>query len=467
MEDTARRWWTFALVCVALFMTMLDNLVVITALPSIGRALGAGLADLEWTVNAYTLAFAVLMMTGAALGDRFGRRRVFLVGVAIFTVASAGSALAGSALALAMTRASQGLGAALVTPLTLTMLSRVFPAERRAAVIGLWSGVSGLGLAIGPLVGGLIVEGLRWNAIFWINVPVGAGLLVLGVWRLDESYGDRLHFDLPGLALAALGLLGIVYGLIRGNTVGWSSAQIVGSLAGGTVLLALFVLRERSTSAPMLDLSLFRVRNFSASIGVSFLMSAGMFGSIFLITLFVQNVRGASPLTAGLETMPWTGTIMLVAPIAGQLAARFGSRPLIVVGLVLQAAALLWFGTAADPSTPYLNLLPAFILGGLGMGLTFAPMTATVMGSVPLERHGQASGASNALRELGGVFGIAVLGAVFQHLLTSPAAVMTALHTSLTAGAAVVLLALGAALLMTGRGPAAAGAVPAEVPLAA
>ncbi|MBV8087422.1 MAG: DHA2 family efflux MFS transporter permease subunit, partial [Chloroflexi bacterium] len=392
----ARRWWTFALVCVALFMTMLDNLVVITALPSIGRALGAGLADLEWTVNAYTLAFAVLMMTGAALGDRFGRRRVFLIGVAIFTAASAGSALSGSALQLALSRASQGLGAALVTPLTLTMLSRVFPAERRAAVIGLWSGVSGLGLAIGPLVGGFVVEGLRWNAIFWINVPVGIALLVLGLWRLDESYGDRLPLDLPGLGLAGFGLLGIVYGLIRGNALGWSSAQIVSALAIGAVLLGLFVVRESRTAAPMLDLSLFRVRDFSASIGVSFLMSAGMFGSIFLITLFVQNVRGASPLTAGLETMPWTGTIMLVAPVAGQLASRFGSRPLILAGLALQAAALLWFGTAADPSTPYLSLLPAFIAGGLGMGLTFAPMTAAVMGSVPLSRHGQASGASNA-----------------------------------------------------------------------
>jgi EmrB/QacA subfamily drug resistance transporter len=465
--DTTRRWWTFALVCVALFMTMLDNLVVITALPSIGRALGAGLADLEWTVNAYTLAFAVLMMTGAALGDRFGRRRVFLIGVAIFTAASAGSALAGSALQLALSRASQGLGAALVTPLTLTMLSRVFPPERRAVVIGLWSGVSGLGLAIGPLVGGLVVEGLHWNAIFWINVPVGIALLALGAWRLDESYGDRLPLDLPGLGFAGFGLLGIVYGLIRGNALGWSSAQIVASLAGGAVLLALFVRRELRTSAPMLDLSLFRVRDFSASIAVSFLMSAGMFGSIFLITLFIQNVRGASPLTAGLETMPWTGTIMLVAPIAGQLASRFGSRPLILAGLALQAAALLWFGTAADPSTPYLNLLPAFIGGGLGMGLTFAPMTALVMGSVSLARHGQASGASNALRELGGVFGIAILGAVFQHLLTSPGQVLAALHTSLTAGAAIILAAMVAAVLIHQGGGSAAAALPAEAALAA
>ncbi|MBV9120901.1 MAG: MFS transporter [Chloroflexi bacterium] len=451
MATTSRRWWTFAIVSIALFMTMLDNLVVITALPSIGRALNAGVADLEWTVNAYTLSFAVLMMTGAALGDRFGRRRIFLIGVSIFTLASAGSALSGAALALALTRATQGLGAALVTPLTLTMISRVFPADKRAAALGLWSGVSGLGLAIGPLIGGLIVEGLHWSAIFWINVPVGALLLVLGLLRLDESYGDRQPLDLPGLGLAGFGLLGIVYGLIRGNALGWSSPQILGPLAGGLALLILFVLRERSTSAPMLDLSLFRIRDFSASIGVSFLMSAGMFGSIFLITLFVQNVRGASPLTAGLQTMPWTGTIMIVAPIAGQLAARFGSRPLIIAGLALQAAALLWFGSEAQPATPYLQLLPAFIAGGLGMGLTFAPMTALVIGSVPLERHGQASGASNALRELGGVFGIAVLGAVFQHLLTSPAQVMVALHTSLTAGAVIVVLGIICALLVSRR----------------
>jgi EmrB/QacA subfamily drug resistance transporter len=453
MEETMNlrlRWWTFAIVCLALFMAMLDNLVVVTALPSIRRALGANVSDLEWTVNAYTLAFATLMMTGAALGDRFGRKRVFLIGVALFTGGSALAALSDTATHLLVARAVQGLGAAFLTPLTLTILTRVFPAEQRAAAIGLWSGVSGLGLAIGPLVGGAVINGFPWNAIFWINVPIGVMVVVLGWLRLEESWGDRAPLDLPGLALAVLGLLGLTYALIRGNALGWGSAAIVGSLSAGFLLLVAFVARERMASAPMLNLNLFRARGFSAANASGFLMSAGMFGSIFFLTLYVQQVLGASPLEAGIRTMPWTGSIMLVAPVAGILAGRIGSRPLVVVGMLAQGSALLWIAAISTVTTPYNALLLPFILGGVGMGLTFAPLAESVMAAVSTNRQGQASGAYNAIRELGGVFGVAVLGAVFQHIAVTPASFIQGFHAAAFAGAAIVLVGAVIAVLLPG-----------------
>jgi EmrB/QacA subfamily drug resistance transporter len=445
------RWWTFAIVCLALFMAMLDNLVVFTALPSIRKALGASVSDLEWTVNAYTLAFATLMITGAALGDLFGRKRIFLIGVGIFTVGSALAALSGTALQLEGARALQGLGAAFLTPLTLTILTRVFPAEQRAAVIGLWAGVSGLGLAIGPLVGGAVINGLVWNAIFWINVPVGILVLLLGGLRLEESFGPKQRLDLPGVVLAGFGLLGITFGLVRGNSLGWGSASILGALIAGALLLIGFVIRERMAAAPMLDLRLFRARGFSAANVSGFMMSAGMFGSIFLLTLYVQQVLGASPLEAGVKTLPWTGTIMLVAPVAGLLAGRIGPRPVVVTGLLLQATALLWIGLVSTATSGYTSILPAFILGGIGMGLTFAPLSESVMGAVTHDRQGQASGAYNAIRELGGVFGVAVLGAVFQHVATSPLQFMSGFHAALFAGTAVVLAGAAAGTFLPAR----------------
>ena len=442
------RWWTFAIVSLALFMAMLDNLVVITALPSIRKALGAGVSDLEWTVNAYTLAFATLMMTGAALGDRFGRKRIFLLGVAVFATGSGLAALSQTATELVMARAFQGLGAAFVTPLTLTILTRVFPAEQRAAAIGLWSGVSGLGLAIGPLVGGAVINGFPWNAVFWLNVPVGVLVLILGAARLEESRGEQHPLDLPGLALAGFGLLGITFGLIRGNALGWSSVTIVGSLTAGALLLITFVLRERLAAAPMLDLRLFGARGFSAANVAGFMMSAGMFGSIFFITLYVQEVLRATPLEAGIKTMPWTGSIMLVAPLAGLLAGRIGPRPMVVAGMLAQAAALAWIGSISGAATPYVNLLPAFLLGGVGMGLTFAPLSEAVMGSVAGQRQGQASGAYNAIRELGGVFGVAVLGAVFQHIAVTPLQFLDGFHAAAFVGTGIVLVGAAIAVIL-------------------
>src|SRR3954468_1376963 len=300
-----RPLWTFAIVSVALFMVVLDNLVVTTALPSIRADLGGGVQDLEWTVNAYTLSYAVLLLTGAALGDRFGRRRMFVAGLAIFTLASAAAALAPGTGLLIAARAIQGAGAAMVTPLTLTLLSEAFPPARRGLAIGAWSGISGLGVALGPLVGGAVVEGISWHWIFWLNVPTGLVLAPLAYRRLAESYGPAGKLDLPGLALGGLGLLGIVYGIVRGAELGWTSDTVLGSLGAGAILLASFVAWELRTPAPMLPMRFFRSRAFAASNGVSFAMYFGVFGSIFLLAQFFQVVEGLTPLQAGLRTLPW------------------------------------------------------------------------------------------------------------------------------------------------------------------
>src|SRR5436190_1409880 len=320
-----RARWTLAIVSIALFMTTLDNLVVSTALPSIRKSLGASIESLEWTVNAYTLSFAVLLLTGAALGDRFGRRRMFLIGIAAFTISSAAAALAPTTAALVAARALQGAGAALVLPLTLTLLSQAVDASQRGLALGIWSGVSGLGVALGPLVGGAVVDGFSWEYIFWLNVPIGLALMPLAARRLDESYGPDHELDLPGLFLAGFGLLGIVYGIVRGQSLGWTSSTILASLATGAILLAAFVAWELRAPAPMLPMRLFRSRAFTATNGVSLAMFFGAFGSIFLLAQFFQTAQGYSPLEAGLRTLPWTAMPIFVAPIAGVLSDRNGS----------------------------------------------------------------------------------------------------------------------------------------------
>jgi EmrB/QacA subfamily drug resistance transporter len=407
--------WTFAITSVALFMTTLDNLVVTTALPVIHRDLHASLSGLEWTVNAYTLTFAVFLITGAALGDRFGRRRMFVIGLAIFTAGSAAAALAPSIDALIVARAVQGFGGAIVLPLTLTILSAAVPAERRGLALGAWGGISGLAVAIGPLVGGAVVQGISWQWIFWLNVPIGLVLIPLAALRLKESRGPNDALDLPGVGLASVGLLGIVWGLVRGNSVGWGSAEIVFALLGGAVVLALFVLWELRTEEPMLPLRFFRNRTFTAANVASLLMFFGMFGSIFLLAQFFQTVQGYSPLQAGLRILPWTAMPIFVAPIAGALSDRIGGRPLMATGLALQAAGLAWIAVVSTPTVAYAALVVPFILSGVGMALYFAPVANVVLSSVRPEEEGQASGANNAIRELGGVFGVAVLASVFAH----------------------------------------------------
>src|SRR5215212_7911219 len=436
--------WTFAIVSTALFMVVLDNLVVTTALPSIRADLGATIENLQWTVNAYTLSFAVLLLTGAALGDRFGRKRMFTIGLSAFTVASAAAVLAPTTGALIAARAVQGAAAASVLPLTLTLLSEAFPAGRRGLVLGLWSGISGLAVAIGPLVGGAVVDGISWHWIFWINVPIGLALVPLAARYLVESFGPARELDLPGLALGGLGLLGVVYGIVRGNELGWTSTQIVASLALGAALVIAFVVWELRAPHPMLPMRFFRSRSFAAANGVGFVMSFGVFGSIFLLAPFLQVTQGLSPLEAGIRTLPWTAMPMLVAPIAGILSDRIGSRPLMALGLSLQAGALAWLAAVSTTTVPYSALVLPFIMAGAGMALVFAPSANAVLGSVRQEEAGQASGATNAIRELGGVMGIAVLASVFSThgSYASPQAYTDGMVPAVWVGAAV--LAVGA-----------------------
>ena len=405
--------WTFAITSIALFMVSLDNLVVTTALPVIRTDLGASLEDLEWTVNAYTLVFAVLLLTGAALGDRFGRRRMFSIGLGVFTLGSVAAALAPSVDALNIARATQGLGGAIVMPLTLTLLSAAVPAEKRGLALGAWGGIGGLAIAFGPLVGGAVVEGLAWQWIFWLNVPIGVLLVPIAMRRLEESHGPAGRLDLPGVALASAGLFGIVWGLVRGNGVGWASAEILGSLGAGILLVAAFVAWELRAPAPMLPMRFFRSAAFSLSNFASFLMFLGMFGSIFLLAQFFQSVQGYSPFQSGLRILPWTLAPMFIAPVAGALSDRIDPRKILGTGLALQAVALAWIATVSTPTVSYSELIAPFVVAGVGMALFFAPMANVVLSAVRPQEEGQASGANNAIRELGGVFGVAILAAIF------------------------------------------------------
>ncbi|HVS85916.1 MAG TPA: DHA2 family efflux MFS transporter permease subunit, partial [Gaiellaceae bacterium] len=401
--------WTLAITAVALFMVSLDNLVVTTALPVIRRSLHASISQLEWTVNAYTLTFAVLLLTGAALGDRFGRRRLFSLGLLLFTGASVLSALATSATMLDVARALQGTGGAIVAPLTLTILSAAVPPERRGLALGIWGGVGGLAIAIGPLVGGAVVDGISWHWIFWLNVPIGLVFAPLAWRRLEETHGADSSLDLPGLGLASAGLLGIVWGLVRGNAHGWTSLGIVAPIVAGALLVAAFVAWELRARAPMLPMHFFRDRTFSLANVASLLMFFGMFGSIFLLAQYFQTAQGLSPLQSGLRILPWTAMPIFVAPIAGALSDRVGGERLMTLGLTMQGAGLLWIAAVTGPATPYADLIGAFVLSGAGMALFFAPVANVVLGAVRGVEQGKASGATNAIRELGGVFGVAVL----------------------------------------------------------
>jgi EmrB/QacA subfamily drug resistance transporter len=442
--------WTFVITSVALFMATLDNLVVTTSLPVIRADLGASIEDLEWTVNAYTLSFAVFLLTGAALGDRFGRRRMFVIGLGIFTAASVAAALAPSVEALIVARAVQGLGGAIVTPLTLTILSAAVSPERRGVALGAWGGIGGLAVASGPLVGGAVVEGISWQWIFWLNVPIGLVLIPLAYLRLKETYGPATRLDLPGLALVSTGLFGIVWGVVRGNAVGWSSPEIVGSLVVGSLLTLAFVLWELRSPAPMLPLRFFRSRAFSAANVASLFMFFGMFGSIFLLAQFLQTVQGYSPLDAGLRILPWTAMPIFIAPIAGALSDRIGGRPLMATGLALQAIGLGWLAAVSTPTVPYAQLVPAFVISGIGMALFFAPVANVVLSAVRPREEGQASGANNAIRELGGVFGVAVLASVFSSYggYESGEAFVDGLVPAIWIGAVVVGLGAAAALFI-------------------
>ncbi|MFJ3214405.1 MFS transporter [Kitasatospora sp. NPDC086801] len=448
--------WTLVITSVAGFMASLDNLVVTTALPSIREDLGGGLSDLEWTVSAYTLSFAVLLMFGAALGDRFGRRRIFLVGLTLFTVGSAAAALSPGIGALIAARAVQGAGAAVSMPLTLTLLTAAVPAAKRGLAFGIWAGVNGLAVATGPLVGGTLTEHFSWQWIFWVNVPVGLVLIPLSALKLRESRGANPALDVVGTILVSLGLFGVVLGLIRGNPNGWTSPLVLGSLIAGVALLTAFVLYEqRWARHPMLPMRLFRSRAFSAVNASGLLMFLGMFGSIFLISQHLQSVGGYSPQEAGIRMLPWTGMPLIVAPIAGILADRFGGRPIVVTGLLLQGAGLAMYAAITGGTTgyDYAAEIPAVVICGIGMSLYFAPTAALVMDSVRPEEQGIASGANNALREVGGALGVAVLSAVFsaQGGYTSEQSFVDGLVPALYVGAGVVGVAAVCAFFLPRR----------------
>jgi EmrB/QacA subfamily drug resistance transporter len=453
------RIWTLLIVSVGLFMVVLDNLIVSVALPSIHRDLGASIQSLEWTVNAYVLAYAVLLLTGAALGDRFGRKRMFIAGIALFTLASAGSALAPNMGLLIATRALQGVGAAVVTPLTLTLLANSFPVENRGIALGVWSGISGIAVALGPLVGGAVIQLSSWHWIFWINVPVGVALIPTALRQLQESRGSERSFDLSGLGLASGGLFGLVFGLIRAQTLGWGALEVTISLAAGVALMSAFVIQELRTPEPMLPMSFFKRRSFAVTNVVSLSMYFGMFGSIFFMSQYLQDVLGNSPLHAGLKLLVWTGSIMVVSPLAGYFSERIGSRRFMVGGLTLQAIALGWLASEASVSQSYSSMIVPFIFGGAGMALVFAPAASAVLASVRTDQAGQASGATNAIRELGGVLGIAVLSTVFTNhgSYASPQAFVNGLKPTMWVGVAV--LAAGALIAFVLRFDSSAAAV--------
>ncbi|GAA4784170.1 DHA2 family efflux MFS transporter permease subunit [Streptomyces ziwulingensis] len=448
-----RAAWALVITSVAGFMAALDNLVVTTALPSIREDLGGALHDLEWTVSAYTLTFAVLLMSGAALGDRFGRRRLFLVGITVFTVASAAAALAPGIDSLIAARALQGAGAAVMMPLTLTLLTAAVPAAKRGMAYGIWGAVNGLAVASGPLIGGSLTEHISWQWIFWLNVPLGIALLPLARLRLAESHGAGTRLDIPGTLLASGGLFGIVYGLVRGPADGWTDSVVLLSLFAGTSLLAGFVGYSARAENPMLPMRLFRSRAFSGINAASLLMFLGMFGSIFLLSQFMQGVLGYSPTEAGLRMLPWTGMPMLVAPVAGLLADRIGGRPVVATGLFLQAAGLGYLASVVTADVSYAAQLPGLIISGIGMALFFAPASHLVMSSVQTHEQGIASGANNAMREVGGALGIAVMGSIFaaQGGYRSGQNFVDGLRPALVTGSAAVALAAVAALLIPTR----------------
>jgi EmrB/QacA subfamily drug resistance transporter len=445
--------WTLVLASLGLFMTALDTLVVTTALPVLRVSLHSSLSNLEWTVNAYNLAFACSLLTGAALGDRFGRRRVFCVGVGVFTAASAAAALAPTVGFLIAARAVQGAGAAMVMPLSLTLISEAFPAEKRGTAIGIWGGIAGMAVAAGPVVGGAVVQGISWHWIFWLNVPIGLALIPLSASRLTESFGPRPRLDIAGLVLAGAGFFAITWGLVRANRVGWASGEVVGSLFVGGALVALFVWWEHRAPTPMLSLAMFRKRRFSTANGVSFFMYAGLFGALFLMSQFFQSAQHLTPLQAGLRLLAWTAAPVVVSPIAGQLADRYGNRPFMAAGMLLQAVGLAWVAAIAKAHLGFVELGLALTVAGVGTSLVFPTVSNEVVASVPAEEVGVASGTNSALRELGGVFGVAVLASVFTRpgVYSSPATFVEGFTAALWVGVAFSVAGVLAALAMIRR----------------
>jgi EmrB/QacA subfamily drug resistance transporter len=443
--------WVLGLASLASFMMALDSLVVTTALATIREDLGASVEALEWTVNAYNLTFAVLLLTGAALGDRFGRRRVFVVGLAVFTVASAACAVAPDIGVLIAARAGQGVGAALVLPLSLTLVSTAFPPAQRGRAMGLYLGITGLATFSGPFVGGVVVDGLAWQWIFWLNLPIGLVAIVLTTRRVGETRGAARPLDVVGVLLVTAGAIGVVWGLVRGNAAGWRSAEVVGAVVVGVALVAAFVAWERRTAAPMLPMRFFRLRAFATANPANFCAFASLYGTLFFLAQHFQLVLGDGPLVAGLRLMPWTAMLMVCAPIAGRLADRYGERTFVVTGLLLQAFGSAWIAFTAGSG--YWTLLPALVAGGVGLTMAMPAAQKAVVGAVGPAEIGQASGAFMMLRILGGVFGVALAVAVFGGFggYASRAEFTAGFGASMTVVAAFALVGAVIALGMPAR----------------
>jgi EmrB/QacA subfamily drug resistance transporter len=420
VTEENKKWWTLAAVAFGLFMIMLDNTVVNVALPTIQRELGMQLSELEWIVSGYALTFAALMLIGGKLADAYGRRLIFVIGIAVFTLASLACGLASSGEALIAARVAQGVGAALMNPATLSIIAVTFPPRQRGTAIGIWAGTSALALALGPLIGGLLTEHASWNWIFFVNVPIGVLGIAASFLLIDESR-DESHerLDLPGLATSGLGLFALTYGLIEGNNFGWGSVRIVGAFVVAAVSLTVFVLLERRQRAPMLDLTLFRNRTYVGANLAMLLVALAMFGVFFFVSLYMQNVLGYSAVEAGAAFLPMTLLIIVIAPLAGRASDRWGSRWLITGGMVLLAVQLAYFSQLSADSTFWV-LLPALVLGGFGMSMTMTPSSAAAMRAVPVEKAGIGSAVLNACRQVGGSTGIALMGAIMASRLTSP-----------------------------------------------
>ncbi|WP_024795861.1 DHA2 family efflux MFS transporter permease subunit [Tomitella biformata] len=446
-------WLALLAASVPMFMATLDNLVMTSALPVIQADLGASVGQLQWFMNAYTLTFATFMLAAAGLGDRWGRRRMFVIGIAVFTAASIGAALSSGPGTLIVARAVQGLGAAAIMPLSLALLAGAVPVAKRALAIGVWGGVSGLGVALGPVIGGAVVDGVSWQAIFWLNVPVAVIAIPLVYLALEDSRGARQRLDLVGVALAGIGVFLGVWGIVHGNDDGWGSAGVVGTLIASALVLAGFIAWERRSPNPVMPMRLFRSKSFTMAniIGVTF--SLGIFGAVFLLVQYLQVVMGYSPFEAGVRTLPWTAAPMIVAPLAGLLAPRLGLRALLVAGLTLQAGSLVWLAVLLTPGATYLGMVPALVMAGVGMGLTFAPSATAVLVDMADADHATASSVNSTFREVGIALGIAVLTAVFLGYggVISPAGYDTALRPALLVGAGVIGLGIFAALWMPSR----------------
>ena len=473
--DENKKWWTLGAVAFGLFMIMLDNTIVNVALPAIEHSLHMSISSLEWIVTAYALTFAALLITGGKLGDMFGRRKMFIVGLVVFTLASLACGLAPSAGFLIGARAVQGIGAALMNPATLSIITATFPPKERGQAIGIWAGVSALALAIGPLLGGLIVDNINWHWIFYVNVPVGVVGIVVSYFFIRESR-DTSHeqsIDLPGLVTSGGALLALSYALIEGNNHGWTSPEILGLFVGAAVLLAVFIQLELRQRLPMLDLSLFKIGSFVGANLVAMLVSLGMFGVFFYISLYVQNILGYSPTKAGAIFLPMTVLIILVAPIAGKLSDRVGSRWLMGAGMGILGVSLLLY-QRIGLHTGFWSLLPQLLLGGVGMALTMSPMTSAAMGSVPIDKAGVGSGVLNSFRQVGGSLGIALMGAIllsYQHptRLKQVAAqqFVDGLHAALLVSAVIAFAAAAVAIVLVRTKPAVERAHIVEAELAA